>query len=295
MAIDHSSPESEAESRARLAQLVAAWRSHGAAAPAAQAVPSASAASLAAGADATAGAHAPACGLRQQVGPARAAAPSGRPDSSATFLPAGPPSACTCKAWTARYLCTHTRAAVHDATRLVINNGAPLSCLSCNLTIRHLPTSTPHHPQPPACHPQVALLFGRSLRQVLRDRATNAGRASSQVSSALVFASIYWRMRRSQSSIQDRMGLLQISAVGTAMTRWGAPAGGEPLSWRCAGTSSRGLCWGCTGCMHSTAPTGSPAALLTLSLLQPDQDPQCELRGATCSGSSGGRLSPLPV
>ncbi|KAL4432817.1 hypothetical protein ABPG77_008143 [Micractinium sp. CCAP 211/92] len=130
VAIDHSSPESEAESRARLAQLVAAWRSHGAAAPAAQAVPSASAASLAAGADATAGAHAPACGLRQQV----------------------------------------------------------------------------------------ALLFGRSLRQVLRDRATNAGRASSQVSSALVFASIYWRMRRSQSSIQDRMGLLQISAVGTAMT-----------------------------------------------------------------------------
>ncbi|KAI7845221.1 hypothetical protein COHA_001265 [Chlorella ohadii] len=65
---------------------------------------------------------------------------------------------------------------------------------------------------------QVSLLFGRSLRQVLRDKATNIGRASSQVSSALVFASIYWRMKRSQSSIQDRMGLLQVSAVGTAMT-----------------------------------------------------------------------------
>lgn len=141
----------------------------------------------------------------------------------------------------------------------------------------------------------MALLFGRSLRQVLRDRATNAGRASSQVSSALVFASIYWRMRRSQSSIQDRMGLLQISAVGTAMTRWEAPAGAEPLSWRCAETSSRGLCWGCTGCTHGTAPTGSPAALLTLSLLQPDQDPQRELRRTTCSGSSGGSLSPVPV
>ena len=65
---------------------------------------------------------------------------------------------------------------------------------------------------------QVQLLFQRSLRQVLRDRATNIGRASSQISSALVFSSIYWRMSRSQSSIQDRMGLLQVSCVGTAMT-----------------------------------------------------------------------------
>lgn len=64
----------------------------------------------------------------------------------------------------------------------------------------------------------MALLFGRSLRQALRDRPTNIGRASSQLSSAAVFASIYWRMKRTQSSIQDRMGLLQVCAVGTAMS-----------------------------------------------------------------------------
>lgn len=102
----------------------------------------------------------------------------------------------------------------------------------------------------------MALLFGRSLRQVLRDRATNLGRASSQLSSALVFASIYWRMRRSQSSIQDRMGLLQISAVGSAMTRWaagsaaarGAKACGHALQlvlapgWSCWAGWCRGAC-----------------------------------------------------
>lgn len=132
VAIDHTSPDSEARSRARLDRLTAAWRSRSAAAPVttAQVPPSASATSLAAGAEAVGGARTPSCGLRKQV----------------------------------------------------------------------------------------ALLFGRSLRQVLRDRAPNLGRASSQVSSALVFASIYWRMKRSQSSIQDRMGLLQISAVGSAMT-----------------------------------------------------------------------------
>ncbi|PSC72649.1 ABC transporter G family member 7 isoform A [Micractinium conductrix] len=72
----------------------------------------------------------------------------------------------------------------------------------------------------PACGlgKQVSLLFNRSVRQVLRDKATIVGRASSQVSSALVFAAIYWRMKRTQSSIQDRMGLLQISVVGSAMT-----------------------------------------------------------------------------
>jgi hypothetical protein len=32
----------------------------------------------------------------------------------------------------------------------------------------------------------------------------------SNLSSAIVFAAIYWRMGRAQSSIQDRMGLLQV-------------------------------------------------------------------------------------
>lgn len=72
----------------------------------------------------------------------------------------------------------------------------------------------------PACGlgRQVALLLQRSWRQVTRDKATAASRASSQVSSAAVFASIYWRLGRNQAAIQNRLGLLQISAVGTAMT-----------------------------------------------------------------------------
>ncbi|GAB4820462.1 hypothetical protein N2152v2_007508 [Parachlorella kessleri] len=65
---------------------------------------------------------------------------------------------------------------------------------------------------------QVQLLFGRSWRQVTRDKPTNIGRAMSQISSAVVFAGIYWRLGRSPTSIQNRMGLLQVSAVGTAMT-----------------------------------------------------------------------------
>lgn len=46
-------------------------------------------------------------------------------------------------------------------------------------------------------------------RQVSRDKATNIGRAISNVSSAVIFGGIFWRMGASQSSIQDRMGLLQ--------------------------------------------------------------------------------------
>ncbi|KAL4853430.1 ABC transporter G family member 7 [Chlorella vulgaris] len=128
VAVDYSSPETEAATKERLRGLVAAWRNDGAAVPGAEAV-------------------------------------SAAPDSAAAEAVLAPPS---------RPRCGLGR--------------------------------------------QVALLFKRSLRQVLRDKATNIGRASSQVSSAAVFAAIYWRMRRSQSSIQDRMGLLQVSAVGTAMS-----------------------------------------------------------------------------
>lgn len=42
----------------------------------------------------------------------------------------------------------------------------------------------------------MQLLFGRSWRQVTRDKPTNIGRAMSQISSAIVFAAIYWRMGR---------------------------------------------------------------------------------------------------
>ena len=74
-------------------------------------------------------------------------------------------------------------------------------------------------PRPSCSLPrQISLLFQRSWRQVTRDRATAVSRASSQISSALVFSSIYWRMGRSQRAIQDRLGLLQVAAVGTAMS-----------------------------------------------------------------------------
>lgn len=65
---------------------------------------------------------------------------------------------------------------------------------------------------------QFALLFKRSWRQVTRDKATNISRAMSQISSALVFSTIYWRLGTSHANIQDRVGLLQVSAVGTAMS-----------------------------------------------------------------------------
>lgn len=76
------------------------------------------------------------------------------------------------------------------------------------------------HVHRPACGlpRQVALLLRRSWRQITRDRATAISRASSQLSSAIVFSTIYWRMGRGQASIQDRLGLLQVSAVGTAMS-----------------------------------------------------------------------------
>jgi len=64
---------------------------------------------------------------------------------------------------------------------------------------------------------QIRLLFGRSFRQVARDKATNMIRAVTNVNSALVFGSIYWRLKKSQSTIQDRMGLLQVAAINTAM------------------------------------------------------------------------------
>lgn len=65
---------------------------------------------------------------------------------------------------------------------------------------------------------QVLLLLGRSWKQIARDKATLLSRASSSMSSALVFSTIYWRLGKKQPDIQSRLGLLQVSAVGTAMT-----------------------------------------------------------------------------
>ena len=58
---------------------------------------------------------------------------------------------------------------------------------------------------------QSRLLLKRSWRQIVRDKALNVSRLLSNVSSAFIFGSIYWRLGRSQVSIQDRMGLLQVA------------------------------------------------------------------------------------
>jgi hypothetical protein len=68
------------------------------------------------------------------------------------------------------------------------------------------------------------LLFGRSWRQVTRDKVTNVARAMTNVSSAIIFGSIFWRLGRGQTSIQDRMGLLQVhlSICARFASPWGA-------------------------------------------------------------------------
>lgn len=65
---------------------------------------------------------------------------------------------------------------------------------------------------------QVMLLLNRSWKQISRDKATLLSRASSQVSSAIVFSAIYWKLGLKQADIQSRLGLIQVSAVGTAMS-----------------------------------------------------------------------------
>ena len=65
--------------------------------------------------------------------------------------------------------------------------------------------------------PPRRLLLTRSWRQATRDRATNVARAGTNISSAIIFGSIFWRMRRTQSTIQDRMGLLQARRRGAPL------------------------------------------------------------------------------
>ena len=65
---------------------------------------------------------------------------------------------------------------------------------------------------------QFVLLFGRAWKQVMRDKATMIGKLGSTISSALIFAAIYWRLGRSQAAVQSRAGLLQVAAVNCAMS-----------------------------------------------------------------------------
>ncbi|KAH0463288.1 hypothetical protein IEQ34_007870 [Dendrobium chrysotoxum] len=56
---------------------------------------------------------------------------------------------------------------------------------------------------------QFRLLLKRAWMQAFRDGPTNKVRTRMSVASAIIFGSVFWRMGRSQTSIQDRMGLLQ--------------------------------------------------------------------------------------
>ncbi|KAJ8770285.1 hypothetical protein K2173_012755 [Erythroxylum novogranatense] len=64
---------------------------------------------------------------------------------------------------------------------------------------------------------QFFLLLKRAWMQASRDGPTNKVRARMSIASAIIFGSVFWRMGRSQTSIQDRMGLLQVAAINTAM------------------------------------------------------------------------------
>jgi len=60
---------------------------------------------------------------------------------------------------------------------------------------------------------QGRLLFARSWREVARNKAAIAIQASQQVTTALIYGGIY-SLGDSQKSIQDRLGLLSLVAIG---------------------------------------------------------------------------------
>ncbi|EEF35762.1 abc transporter, putative [Ricinus communis] len=64
---------------------------------------------------------------------------------------------------------------------------------------------------------QFWLLLKRAWMQASRDGPTNKVRTRMSIASAIIFGSVFWRMGRSQTSILDRMGLLQVAAINTAM------------------------------------------------------------------------------
>jgi ABC-type multidrug transport system ATPase subunit len=63
-----------------------------------------------------------------------------------------------------------------------------------------------------------SLLFVRAARQVLRDKPLNIARLSSSLFSSLLFGAIYFKLGKGASTVADRLGLLQVAAVNTAMT-----------------------------------------------------------------------------
>ena len=63
-----------------------------------------------------------------------------------------------------------------------------------------------------------SVLFRRAWRQVSRDKALNIARFMSSFFSALLFGAIYYKLGNSAATVPDRLGLLQVAAVNTAMT-----------------------------------------------------------------------------
>jgi len=64
---------------------------------------------------------------------------------------------------------------------------------------------------------QLALLFVRSWRQVRRNRKFFLQRMIPAVMSGLTFGWIYWQLGLAQSTILDRMGLVQVCCINSAM------------------------------------------------------------------------------
>jgi ABC-type multidrug transport system permease subunit len=65
---------------------------------------------------------------------------------------------------------------------------------------------------------QFRLLFIRSWRQVHRSKVANFARACANIGSGVVFGCIYYKLGKGQSSMNDRLGLMQVAAVNTAMS-----------------------------------------------------------------------------
>eukprot|EP01041_Mallomonas_annulata_P004982 gene4983-9958_t len=62
------------------------------------------------------------------------------------------------------------------------------------------------------------LLLQRAWRQVVRDKSLNIARFASSLFSALFFGAIYYKLGLGASTVADRLGLLQVAAVNTAMS-----------------------------------------------------------------------------
>ena len=65
---------------------------------------------------------------------------------------------------------------------------------------------------------QFRALLLRAFRQARRDKKTNVSRFMSSFMSSLLFGSIFWKMGVTQSAVQDRLGLLQVCTINTAMS-----------------------------------------------------------------------------